>query len=173
MSRRSAAYALKVNEALIQPDDTPDQRMLSGRVEHFFPIRWETFQEDLHKDHGFVDFLIVDDCRSYNLWDELLTIGISRLGIRPEGYTDPEGATPDDLPEGKWRMLHAIRALAADELYARAGVTKPCSTKLPAIYCLVHGEVTGSCVFNVQLDAAVSFIKDKIEILLVANGNRC
>lgn len=171
MSRRSAAYAFKESESFNEAEATPERQVVSRRGEQSFPIRWETFQEDLHREHGFVDFLIVDDFTSYNLWDDLLAKGITRLGIRPEGYTHPEGVATNDLPEGKWRMLHAMRPLAADELYARAGVIKPCSTKLPAVYCLVHGQATGACVFNVHLDSAVEFIKEKISLFLAANDD--
>lgn len=171
MSRRSAAFAFELNRGFKDADPGPDDHALSERVEHVFPIRWETFQEDLLRERGFVDFLIVDDFTSLNLWDDLLSKGITRVGVRPEGYLSGDSSTMSDLPEGKWRMLHAMRPLAADELYARAGVAKPCATKLPAVYCLVHGQTTGSCMFNVRLDSAVEFIRHKIEFFLAANGD--
>ncbi len=171
MSRRSTAYAYERSTAFTDTERAPDELTVSARAEHSFPIRWETFQEDLHREHGFVDFLIVDDFTSYNLWDDLLAKGIARVGIRPEGFATNESSTGNDLPAGKWRMLHAMRSLASDELYARGGVTKPCSTKLPAVYCLVHGEPTGTCIFNVRLDTAVEFIKGKIASFVAANDD--
>ncbi len=171
MSKRSAAYASELKGASNEVDAGYDDYVLSAQVEHVFPIRWETFQEDLLRERGFVDFLIVDDFTSLNLWDDLLLKGIARVGIRPEGYLSGACSTMNDLPEGKWRMLHAMRPLAADELYARAGVTKPCETKLPAVYCLVHGQTTGSCMFNARLDSAVEFIRSKIEFFLAANDD--
>lgn len=172
MSRRSTAFAFDQRNSFHDGEMAPSGQMVSERVEQAFPIRWETFQDDLHREHGFVDFLIVDDFTSYNLWDGLLSEGISRLGLRPEGYMTSDGSAMNALPEGKWRMLHAMRSLAADELYARAGVTKPCATTLPAVYCLVHGEPTGACVFNVNLDSAIDFIRGKIGALVPANCDR-
>jgi hypothetical protein len=171
MGRRSAALASRWNVHFDNFGPPLEALPVNKASEQAFPIRWETFQEDLHKERGFVDFLIVDDFTSYNLWDDILENGIARLGIRPEGYSCGDGSPADDLPEGKWRMLHAMRPLAADELYARAGVTKPCSTKLPAVYCLVHGEETGTCLYNVHLETALEFIKRKLFVSVAANDD--
>ena len=129
---------------------------------HTFRIAWETFQDDLHRSPGFVDFLIVDDYYAPRLWDELLTGGISKVGIRPEGFAAVGSPSAASLPGGRWRMLHAVYAFASDELFARAGVSKPALRQLPAVYCMVHGEVTGECMFKVDLDSAVEFIKQRV-----------
>lgn len=171
MGRRSTAFAFELSKSFHDEDSMSGSGSASVRVEQAFPIRWETFQEDLHREAGFVDFLIVDDFTSCNIWDDLLSTGIARVGLRPEGYRAREDCATNVLPEGKWRMLHAMRPLAADELYARAGISKPCSTKLPAVYCLVHGQVMGGCIFNASLDTAIDFIKTKIEPLLAANDD--
>lgn len=171
MGRRSAVRASRWVGNYAYTERAPEHASSAKQSEQSFPIRWETFQDDLHKEHGFVDFLIVDDYTSYNLWDDLLEKGIVRLGVRPEGYSTGVGSGARDLPEGKWRMLHAMRPLAADELYARAGVAKPCATKLPAIYCLVHGQAMGSCVFNVHLDTAVDFMQSKLGVFIPSNDD--
>lgn len=165
------AFAFDSRTQFQDEETMPQVQTASEAVEQPFQVRWETFQDDLLRERGFVDFLIVDDFTSYNLWDVLLSEGILRLGLRPEGYMTSDTAPMNALPEGRWRMLHAMRPLAADELYARAGVTKPCPTKLPAVYCLVHGQLTGACVFNVSLDSAVNFIRGKIGTLLAVNDD--